>query len=79
MGSYLKEAIYSDLMWNTAANLASVRVESEALFSRFVVQTRLESENWANLIAEEKSTDVKFTFDWQNSQNFIFEHEKYLQ
>lgn len=59
LGSYLKEAIYSDFVWNTAASIAQVKVESEALFSRFVVQTRLpDVTGWVNLTAKEKRQKV---------------------
>lgn len=53
-GGRLKEGIYSDLIWNTAASLACVEVPSVDSFSTFAASTGISPDGWANLTAQEK-------------------------
>ncbi|KAL7938043.1 hypothetical protein V8C35DRAFT_139535 [Trichoderma chlorosporum] len=58
-GRYLKEAIYSDFIWNTAASLAQIEVLSLDLLTRFAITTRLSTEGWANLTEKDKKQKLR--------------------
>lgn len=58
-GGFPKEAIYSDIIWNSAAALANVQILSTDVFSRLAITTRIRTTGWKKLTLQQKKIKIR--------------------